>query len=148
MTRYKLFLIWSFLLNAKIAIVSRLPTTAKTVSEEKAKHQAMSCALERNSPAVELGSFCESVVPDNSSFGFGILGFAANATWVDHTVMRTESYSVVTGLKNKWSYPGDFFPVLSLKLRSPVSCLTGMSWKPVVTQCNINPICAQNLFGW
>ena len=62
-----------------------------------------------------------------SSFGFGILGLAASANWVDHTVMKTESCSVVTGLKNKMVLSWQFFSVLSLKLINPVSCLTEMS---------------------
>ena len=90
--------------------MSRLSATAKTVSEEKAKHQAMTCALERNYPAVELGSFCRTVEPDIFFIWIGdFLGFAVSANWVDHMVMKTESCSVVTGLKNKMVLSWRFF---------------------------------------
>ena len=46
-TRYKLFFLRSFLLNAKSAIASIFPMTTATACAENAKLQAMVCAFEK-----------------------------------------------------------------------------------------------------
>ena len=46
-TRYKLFFLRSFLLNAKSAIARIFPKTTATACAEKAKLQAMVCAFEK-----------------------------------------------------------------------------------------------------
>ena len=48
-TRYKLFLFRSFLLNVKRTIVSKFPRTITTASDARAQLQAMTCASESNS---------------------------------------------------------------------------------------------------
>ena len=84
-TRYKLFLFRSFLLNAKSAIASIFPMTTATACAEKAKLQAMICAFGKSFVIDENEE--EEVLVDT----FVIAKFTANSQLSSITCEETES---------------------------------------------------------
>ncbi|CAH3155936.1 unnamed protein product, partial [Porites lobata] len=63
-TRYKLFLFRSFLLNMKRTIVSKFPRKITTVSDARAQLQAMTCASESISSMAEKELLSDEVEAD------------------------------------------------------------------------------------
>ena len=63
-TRYKLFLFRSFLLNVKRTIVSKFPRTITTASDARAQLQAMTCASESISSMAEKELLSDEVEAD------------------------------------------------------------------------------------
>ena len=110
-TRYKLFLTRIFLINAKIAIVSKFPKVMKAASQVRAQLQAMTCAWERASSVCKGDTTSETVVADVFFISFFVFTLCQRIVWT------TQSEGKRYALRVKCSHHKNFV-YFSSKLKS------------------------------